>query len=177
MGTEIHGIIKHLLAIPPQQTLPAELSVAMKSKNPFLQGPWSWNIDALKNGTGLGLMRDGYTEISLGSKAAVLATGVGWFDAVREKRLRRNLLLAIFELARFFKSPSVILLPDDQDPWFSIRQTVFDNGASFQDVMQEVKQISEPCRTLRQAIQPVGGGSIDGYLVIDEPFLESDLLR
>jgi hypothetical protein len=177
MSTYIYGIMSHQLTYPPPETLPDELNVAIKARGRFSSKPWSWSVDAIRENTGRWLLRDGYAEIRIGAKAAILVTGIAWRSAARDKKLRRYLLSIVFELARFFKSPSVILLPDDVDPWFSIRETVIENGASFGDVLRKVHQIGEPCQILRQAIQRERGGTIDGYVVVNEPFLESGLLK
>lgn len=153
MGTDINAIFGHRESFPPTDGL-------MEAMRKGLGGEW----DVLRDyspGRGLVYVR-GEIGISFGPHAGMASTGYGWLDDRDDQRTAVNATRAV---ARFFRSPSVIFLPDDIEPYIFASKWIGE-GSTFDDLLKRLAAIKEPSPDFRAAIRQMPEYyEVDGYVI------------
>ena len=153
MGTDINAIFGHRESFPPADAL-------METMRKGLGGEW----DVLRDynpGCGLVYVR-GAVGISFGPHAGIASTGYGWLDDRDDQRAAVDTIRAV---ARFFRSPSVIFLPDDIEPYISVAKWIGE-GSTFDDLRKRLATIKEPSPDFRAAIRQMPEYyEVDGYVI------------
>jgi hypothetical protein len=151
MGTDINGVFGHRIQFPPTDSV-------VEAMRKSLGGEW----DVLRDynpGRGLVYVR-GEVGILFGPHAGIASTGYGWLDD--QARATLNMIRAV---ARFFRSPSVIFLPDDIEPYFSVSEWI-GGGSTFDDLQKRLAAIKEPSPDFRAAIRQMPHCyEVDGYVL------------
>lgn len=152
MGTDINGIFGHREQFPPTDSVLKALRKGLGRE---------WDLINYNPGCGLVYVR-GEPGISFGPHAAIVSTGYGWLDNRNEQRAAVD---AIREVARFFRSPGVIFLPDDIEPYIFASQWI-GQGSTFEDLQRRLGAIKEPSPDFRAAIrQFTDCYEVDGYVI------------
>ena len=153
MGTDINGAFGHRVQFPPTD-------VVVEAMRESLGGEW----DVLRDynpGCGLVYVR-GEVGICFGPHAAIASTGYGWLEDRADQRAALDTIRAV---ARFFRSPSVIFLPDDIEPYFSVSKWIGE-GSTFDDLQKRLAAIKAPSPDFRAAIRQMPECyEVDGYVV------------
>jgi len=151
MGTDINGAFGHRIQFPPTDSV-------VEAMRQSLGGEW----DVLRDynpGRGLVYVR-GEVGILFGPHAGIASTGYGWLDHQSQAAVD-----TIRAVARFFRSPSVIFLPDDIEPYFSVSQWIGE-GATFDDLQKRLAAIKAPSADFRAAIRQMPWCyEVDGYVL------------
>src|SRR6185503_5874025 len=140
MGTDINGAFGHRIQFPPTDSV-------VEAMRESLGGEW----DVLREynpGRGLVYVR-GEVGISFGPHAGIASTGYGWLDDRDDQRAAIDTIRAV---ARFFRSPSVIFLPDDIEPYIFVSKWIGD-GSTFDDLQKRLAAVKEPSPDFRAAIR------------------------
>jgi hypothetical protein len=153
MGTDINGAFGHREPFPPTDAL-------MDAMHQGLGGQW----DVLRDynpGRGLVYVR-GEAGIYFGPHAAIASTGYGWLEDGDGQRAALDTIRAV---ARFFRSPSVIFLPDDIEPYIYASNWIGE-GSTFDDLLKRLAAIKEPSANFRAAIRQMPECyEVDGYVI------------
>ena len=111
--------------------------------------------------------------ISFGPHAAIVGTGERWPRPSNHPDDKKLLISAVCALARYFRSPCVIFLPDDIEPWIYADKWIGE-GLTLDQLRQHLADLKAPSATLRAAIgQHPDCYEVDGY-VIEELEYEKD---
>ncbi len=153
MGTDINGAFGYREPFPPTDAL-------MEAMRKGLGGEW----DVLRDynpGSGLVYVR-GQVGISFGPHAGIASTGYGWLE---DRDDRRAALDTIRAVARFFRSASVVFLPDDIEPYIYASKWIGE-GSTFDDLRKRLAAIKEPSPDFRAAIRQMPECyEVDGYVL------------
>ena len=153
MGTDINGAFGHREPFPPTDAL-------MDALRKDLGGDWNVHRE-YKPGRGLVYVR-GEVGIYFGPHAAIASTGYGWLE---DGAGRLAALDMIREVARFFRSPSVIFLPDDIEPYIYTSNWIGD-GSTFDELLKRLAAIKDPSPDFRAAIRQMPECyEVDGYVI------------
>ncbi len=153
MGTDINGAFGHREPFPPTDAL----TQAMRQE---LGGEWEVYRD-YNPGRGLVYVR-GEVGILFGPRAGIASTGYGWLEDGDGPRAALDTIRAV---ARFFRSPSVIFLPDDIEPYIYASNWIGE-GSTFDDLLKRLAAIKEPSPNFRAAIRQMPECyEVDGYVI------------
>lgn len=132
----------------------------MEAMRQGLGGEW----DVLRDynpGRGLVYVR-GEVGIYFGPHAGIASTGYGWLEDRDDQRAAVDTIRAV---ARFFRSPSVIFLPDDMEPYIYVSNWIGE-GSTFEDLQKRLAAIKEPSPDFRSAIRQMPECyEVDGYVL------------
>jgi len=163
MGTDINAVFGHRSEFPPTETLVQQMCAGIKSAPPMLKNDWSLCSDY----SYLRLVSVRATNLSVyfGPRAAIVSTGFGWPYTEEDQDRGRTVTSAVSSIARFFRSPLVIFLPDDIEPWCGV-DTWISDGASIEDLRARLAQIKEPSAGFNGSIkQSPEFWEVDGYFI------------
>jgi len=153
MGTDINGAFGHRIQFPPTDSI-------LEAMRESLGGGWDLLPD-YNPGCGLVYVR-GEVGISFGPHAAIVSTGYGWLDDRENQRAAIDTIRAV---ARFFRSPGVIFLPDDIEPYIFASKWIGE-GSTFDDLQKRLAAIKEPSPDFRAAIRQMPECyEVDGYVL------------
>jgi hypothetical protein len=153
MGTDINGIFGHREPLPPTDSV-------VKSMRKGLGGEWDLPGD-YNPGSGLVYVH-GKVSIAFGPHAGIVSTGYGWLEDRDDQGAAVDAIRAI---ARFFRSPGVIFLPDDIEPYVYASQWIAE-GSTFDDLKRRLAAIKEPSADFRAAIRQMPNCyEVDGYVI------------
>jgi hypothetical protein len=153
MGTDINGAFGHRIQFPPTDSV-------VEAMRESLGGEWDLLRD-YNPGCGLVYVR-GEVGISFGPHAGIASTGYGWLEDRDDQRAALDKIRAV---ARFFRSPSVIFLPDDIEPYIFVSKWIGE-GATFDELQKRLAAIKEPSPDFRAAIRQMPDCyEVDGYVV------------
>ena len=125
-----------------------------------LGGDW----DVLRDyNPGGGLVYErGEVGIYFGPHAGIASTGYGWLEDHDGQRAAVETVRAV---ARFFRSPSIIFLPDDIEPYFYASNWIGE-GLTFDDLRKRLAAIKAPSADFRAAIKQMPECyEVDGYVI------------
>ncbi|MES2570768.1 MAG: hypothetical protein V4710_12045, partial [Verrucomicrobiota bacterium] len=92
-------------------------------------------------------------------------SGVSWLLASEDTEYRRPVTSAIAAVARFFRSPGLLYLPDDLEPWDDADIWI-SGGITFTELQQKLLRIRLPSPDFSGAIHCSENRFwIDGYVV------------
>ena len=132
----------------------------MEAMRQSLGGEW----DVLRDynpGPGLVYVR-GEVGICFGPRAGIASTGYGWLEQGDGQRAAVDAIRAV---ARFFRSPVVIFLPDDIEPYIYASNWIGE-GSTFDDLRKRLAAIKEPSADFRAAIRQMPECyEVDGYVL------------
>ncbi len=125
-----------------------------------------WALDAeWWDGSGLLRITNRQLSVWFGPRAALITSGYGWPKDRDDMNDKQMVVDAICAVARFFRSPRVIFLPDDIDPWCNADDWIGE-GYSIEEVLQRLTKIRVPSRDLVAAIQhDPESWLVNGYVV------------
>lgn len=127
-----------------------------------------WSLDAeCWDGSGLIRITNRQLSVWFGPRAALITSGYGWPKDCDDMDDKQMVVDAIGAVARFFRSPRIIFLPDDIDPWCNVDEWI-EAGCSLDDVLEQLAKISVPSRDLlaaRRNDPEYFIGMVDGYVV------------
>ena len=155
MGTDINGAFGHQIQFPPTDSV-------VEAMRESLGGEWDLLRD-YNPGCGLLYVR-GEVGISFGPHAGIASTGYGWLEDRDDQRATLDTIRAV---ARFFRSPSVIFLPDDIEPYIYASKWIGE-GSTFDDLRKRLAAIKEPSPDFRAAIRQMPECfEVDGYVLVE----------
>jgi hypothetical protein len=170
MGTDINGAIAHRLRFPPARTLASEMSEGIERISPFLRNEWKWKAEYDKEPRFRTLDNCGGPTVWLGHRAALISTGVGWDQAAHDPELREEIVSAVSAIGRFFKSPRVVLLPCDVEPWCNIQDSIMYDGSTLDELLKSLARIHGPVPDFISAIGAENAEPdylVNGYLILE----------
>src|SRR4029077_7589834 len=136
MGRDINGAFGHREPFPPTDAL-------MEVMRQGLGGEW----DVLRDynpGRGLVYVR-GEVGMYFGPHAGIASTGYGWLEHRDDQRAAVDTIRAV---ARFFRSPGVIFLPEDIEPYIYASNWIGE-GSTFVDLRKRLAAIKEQSADFR----------------------------
>lgn len=156
MGTDINAVFGHREPFPPTE------SVVEAMRN-GIGGEWDLLLD-YDPGCGLVYVR-GEHGISFGPRAAIIGTGERWPRPSEHPDEKQWLISALCAIARYFRSPCLIFLPDDIEPWIYARKWIGE-GQTIEQLRQHLAGLKAPSATFRAAIrQRPDCYEVDGYVI------------
>jgi len=112
-------------------------------------------------GRGLVYVR-GEIGIYFGPHAGISSTGYGWLEHGDNQRAAVDTIRAV---ARFFRSPGLIFLPDDIEPYIYASNWIGE-GSTFDHLRKRLAAIKEPSADFRAAIRQMPECyEVDGYVL------------
>ena len=162
MGTDINAAFGHGSEFPPTETLARSMCAGIKPVSPIFQNNWS-----LSDFSYLRLVRVHCSGLAIyfGPRAAIVSTGFSWPHTTADHREAQMVASAVSSIARFFRSPQVIFLPDDIEPWCDVDRWISE-GASIEEVRMRLAQIKGPATGFSGTIkQSPECWEVDGYFV------------
>src|ERR1041385_7189963 len=114
MGTDINAAFGHQSEFPPTEALARSMCAGIKAANPILVNNWSVRPDYAY--LRLVLVQSSELSIYFGPHVANISTGYGWPYNLDDSEQAQMVTSAIVAIARFFRSPQIIFLPDDIEP-------------------------------------------------------------
>jgi hypothetical protein len=160
MGTDINGVFGHRISRSPTHSLEQDIRAGFDT----VWSGWWWDPN---NDESSRLIRVCYDDLSVyfGSQAALISTGYGWPGPTDNANKRQTVISAIRAVARLFRSPSVIFLPDDIEPWCHADEWIAD-GSTLDQLRQRLAAFTEPSPDFRAAIRQMSDCyEVDGYVV------------
>src|SRR5215469_11233645 len=156
MGTDINGIFGHREPFPPTESV-------VEAMRKGIGGEWDLLRD-YNPGCGLVYVR-GEHSISFGHHAAIIGTGERWPRPSEHPDEKQWLISAVCAIARYFRSPCVIFLPDDMEPWIYASKWIGE-GMTLEQLRQHMAGIKAPSATLRAAITQYSEYcDVEGYVI------------
>jgi len=140
------------------------IRAGMEKISPTCWSDWWWAPD---NYVSSRLIHLGYHHISVrfGPHAALISTGYGWPGPTDRPDKSESVISAMRAAARYFRSPRLIFLSDEIEPWFYADTWIAD-GLNLDELQQRLAQIKEPSPHLRAAIrQSPESYEVDGYVI------------
>jgi hypothetical protein len=165
MGTDIDAAFGHTAEFPPTEALARSMCARIRRVSPLIHNDWRLNTD-YHHGLGLFLIQDsdGLT-VWLGQHAALISSGYGWPEPGEDADEKEFVTTAMRAVARYFRSPRLIFLPDDIEPWCDAERWIVE-GASIEELQQKLAGIGPPSPNLKAAIrQGPESWQVDGYVV------------
>jgi hypothetical protein len=161
MGTDINGAFGHRIPFPPSESLAHTMRAGIHPTGPMFQSDWWFDPNNTASSRLIHIHGHGLS-VYFGPHAAIISSGYGWLEDRDEQRAA---VAAIRAVARFFRSPSVIFLPDDIEPWCYADQWIAD-GPTFDDLQRRLAAIKEPSSDFRAAIRQMPDCyEVDGYVM------------
>jgi len=157
MGTDINAAFGHRIPFPPTEALVQSMS---KGLQPAGMGGSGWYLPPHEP-----RLISGYEIIiHFGPRAALISTGYSW-GPPSEIDAREPVISSCREVARFFRSPIIIFLPDDIEPYVYAGCWI-DDGLTIEEVEEKLAHIKAPSPDVRAAIrQRPDCYEVDGYVV------------
>jgi len=163
MGTDINAVFGHHVSFPPTKSVVEAMCKGIHPVSPIVGNNWELFPD-YNPGCGLVYVRGGL-GISFGPHAAIIGTGERWPRPSEHPDEKQPLISAVCAIARYFRSPRVIFLPDDIEPWIYASKWIGD-GLSFDQLQQHMAGLKAPSTTFRAAIkQRPDCYEVDGYVI------------
>jgi hypothetical protein len=167
MGTDINAAIANGLGFPPPPLLPELIAPAVERSSPFIRAQWAWNEERSQKPTHWTVENvNGGPTVHIARDVALILTGIGWDDAANDRVLCDDIKSAILAIARFFKSPSAILMPDDVEPWFEIQESLLNGEWMLDKLIPHIAQLGQPGSDFASAIRDPPDYLVDGYLIL-----------
>jgi hypothetical protein len=141
MGTDINVLIGHELKMPLAVDLPRQIQSSFRSKNCFLGTNWDWKL--VDNSDFRVLRSEDGPSVWLGKRAAFISTGIGWCQLAIDEDASTKFIAAMIEIARFFNSPKMAVLPDDLEPWCYTEEHV-GSGLTFDEILAKYQGLQPP---------------------------------
>ena len=157
MGTDINAAFGHKTPFPPTESLVQSMCQGLKPAGMAGSG-WYQPPQDKKLISGYEMI------IHFGPRSSLITTGYGWGppSAIRE---RERVISSCREIARFFRSPLVIFLPDDIEPYVYAGCWI-DDGLAIEEVQEKLAHVREPSPDFRAAIrQRPDCYEVDGYVI------------
>jgi len=167
MGTDITGAIAHQLDFPPPASLLLEMASGIERVSPYIEAEWKWLPEYDNERDFRAINNSGGPTVWIGRRAALIVTGVGWDQAAEDSELREQITAAILAIARFFKSPCAVLLPDDIEPWCNIVDSIQHDGCTLDQFVASLAQIRAADTELISAMRGPPDNLVDGYVILD----------
>ena len=163
MGSDINAVFGHRESFPPTEAVVETIRAGMGG---------NWKLMAESDSCGGTVLVSGEFGIYFGPHAAIACSGEGWPLGPEVDEIRREVICALRSLARIFRSPSVIFLPDDIEPWMDAHEWV-GKGMNLEEVRQKLASFKEPAPDLPSACRFVEYNQqfncmiyeVDGYVV------------
>lgn len=131
--------------------------------DPILGSDWELLPD-YNPGCGLVYVRGGL-GISFGPHAAIIGTGERWPRPREHPDQKQTLINAVCRIGRYFRSPSVIFLPDDIEPWIYASKWIGE-GLTLDQLQQRLVSLKAPSATFQETIrQRPECYEVDGYVI------------
>jgi hypothetical protein len=163
MGTDINAVFGHQAPFPPTESVVEGMREGIHTVSPILGSDWKLLPD-YNPGFGLVYIRGGL-GISFGPHAAIVGTGNPWPSPTERPDEKQTLISAVCSIAGYFRSPRVIFLPDDMEPWIYVSKWVGE-GLTLDQLQQHLASLKAPSATLRAAIrQRPECYEVDGYVI------------
>jgi hypothetical protein len=160
MGTDINGVFGHGIPFRPTESLAEAMRAGIRPTGPMFESDW-W-LEPGSSSSGLIHINGHGVSVYFGPHAAIVSSGYGWLEDRDEQRATIDVIRAV---ARFFRSPSIIFLPDDIEPWCYARQWIAD-GSTLDDMQRRLASIKEPSSDFRAAIRHMPDCcEVDGYVI------------
>lgn len=161
MGTDINAAFGHQVPFPPTESVLEEMRKGIHPCEPYIGGGWDLLPD-YNPGCGLVYVRGGPC-VSFGPHAAIIGTGESWPGPTRDPD--EALISALCAIARYFRSPYVIFLPDDIEPWIYASKWIGE-GLNLDQLRQHLAGIKAPSPSFRAAIQQRPDCyEVEGYVI------------
>ena len=165
MGTDINGAFGHRITFPPTESLAQSMRVGIQPVSPIFQGDWSVDPNDYASSRRLISIHGYGLSVLFGPHAALIPSGYAWPGPMEHSNEQQLVIWAIRAVARFFRSPRVIFLPDDIEPWCDI-DTWIAEGLTLEELQQRLARIREPSPDFSAAIrQSPDSWQVDGYVV------------
>jgi len=117
-----------------------------------------------KPGCGLVYVR-GELRLYFGPHAALIGTGERWPRPSEHPDEKKALVSAVRAVARHFRSPRVIFLPDDIEPYVFVSKWIGE-GLTLEEIQQRLALVGEPSPSLKAAIRQYPEYcQVEGYVV------------
>lgn len=160
MGTDINGAFGHRITFPPSESLAHDMRAGIQPTGPMFQSDWRFDPSSassrLVHFSGHGV------SLYFGPHAGIISTGYGWLEDRDDQRAAVDVIRAV---AQFFRSPSVIFLPDDIEPYIYADEWIAD-GSTFDDLRQRLAAIKGPSPDFHAAIRQMPDCyEVDGYVL------------
>src|SRR5690242_17780207 len=116
MGTDINGVFGHQIMVSAKESLADCIRAGMEKISPTCWSDFWWAPD---NSDSSRLIDVGYGDfpVKLGPRAAYIVSGYSWPGPMDSPDKRQSVVSAMRAVARYFRSPHLIFLPDDIEPW------------------------------------------------------------
>lgn len=165
MGTDIVGLIGNTSKFPPSESLIQRLREDTAGKNQLIKG--DWRLDYSYQTDSLSRITDSLQlSIIIGHRAALILSNIDWMMAAYDPGALESVIPALTEIARFFGSPFVVLLPDDIKPWCDVDDWV-EARSSLEEILSKLEKLRSPSAELKNTVRSVDGGyKVDGYVVL-----------
>jgi len=133
--------------------------------SPLIHNEWRLNTD-YHHGLGLFLIQDSDgLSVWFGPHAALISSGYGWPEPSEDADEKEFVTSAMRAVARYFRSASIIFLPDDIEPWCDAERWIA-AGASIEELQQKLAGIGPPSANLKAAIrQSPESWQVEGYVI------------
>jgi hypothetical protein len=160
MGTDINGAFGHRIEFPPTESLAQAMRAGIRPTGPMFESDWRFDTSSassrLVHFSGHGV------SVYFGPHAGIVSTGYGWLE---DRDDQRAAVEAVRAVARFFRSPSVIFLPDDIEPYIYAADWIAE-GSTFEDLQRRLAAIKKPSPDFRAAIRQMPDCyEVDGYVL------------
>jgi hypothetical protein len=163
MGTDINAVFGHNVPFPPTESVVDGMRKGIQPSEPYIRGEWDILPD-YNPGCGLVYVRGG-PGISFGPHAAIIGTGERWPRVGEQSDEMHTLITAICTIAKYFRSPRVIFLPDDIEPWIYASKWIGE-GLTLDQLQEHLAGLKLPSATFRAATkQRPDCYEVDGYVI------------
>ena len=162
MGSDIIGVFGHKIPFPPPESLAQSMRDGIQPVSPIIHNEWL--LDSDFTSTRLIRIHDDLS-VYFGPHSGFISTGREWPGPKEDIGEKQMVISAVRAVASFFRSPSVIFLPDDNEPWCDIDSWIAD-GLTLEELQQRLAGIQEPSADFHAAIrQNPDSWDADGYVI------------